>query len=58
VWSDLGEVRDAVEALWTRHEALTAKGIIAPHVFCRGGGQPIKWRSDTSTGPACRKRSR
>jgi integrase len=25
-----------------RTEALTAKGIIAPHLFCRGGGQPIK----------------
>ncbi|MEP7304165.1 MAG: hypothetical protein ABJA98_01480 [Acidobacteriota bacterium] len=36
------EVRAAVDALWTRHEALVAKGIIRPYVFCRGGGQPIK----------------
>ena len=41
-YRELVEVDAAIEALWTRHEALTAKGIIAPHVFCRGGGQPIK----------------
>lgn len=29
-------MRDAVEALWTRQEALTAKGIIAPHRVLSG----------------------
>jgi integrase len=41
-YRDLIEVKDAIDVLWARHEALTAKGILAPHVFCRGGGQPIK----------------
>ena len=41
-YRELVEVTAAVEALWARHEALMAKGIIAPHLFCRGGGQPIK----------------
>ena len=31
-YRELVEVTAAVEALWARHEALTAKGIIAPHV--------------------------
>ncbi|MET0214195.1 MAG: tyrosine-type recombinase/integrase [Vicinamibacterales bacterium] len=41
-YRDLVEVRGAIDALSARDEALKAKDIIAPHVFCRGGGQPIK----------------
>ena len=41
-YAELVEVREAVEALWARHEALARKGIISPLVFCRGGGQAIK----------------
>ena len=41
-YRDLVEVRGAIEALWARQEALKEKGILAPHVFSRGGGQPIK----------------
>ena len=40
-YRDLVEVRGAIQALWIR-QALKAKGIIAPHLFCRGGGQAIK----------------
>ena len=29
-------------ALWARHEALAARDIISPRLFCRGGGQAIK----------------
>ena len=39
---DLVEVSNPVEALWARHEAPKEQGILAPHVFFRGGGQPIK----------------
>ena len=38
----LDDVREAIETLWTRHQALAERGILSPYVFCRGGGQPIK----------------
>lgn len=41
-YAALLEVRDAIDALWTRHQALAQRGILSPFVFCRGGGQPIK----------------
>ena len=41
-YAELLEVKAAVDALWARHAALEAKGIISPLVFCRGGGQAIK----------------
>ena len=30
-YAELTDVRDAIKALWTRHEALHAKNILAPH---------------------------
>ena len=41
-YGELLEAREAIDALWARHEALEQQGIISPLVFCRGGGQPIK----------------
>ena len=41
-YAALDEVRDAIDALWTRHQALAERGILSPFVFCRGGGQPIQ----------------
>jgi integrase len=40
-YGELTEVRDAIEILWARHQALAQENIIAPQLFCRSGGQPI-----------------
>jgi len=41
-YAALTEVRDAIDALWIRHQALAERGILSPFVFCRGGGQRIQ----------------
>ena len=49
-YADLVEVVAAVEGLWARHEALKARSIVSPLVFCRRRGQAVKtfwkrWRT-------------
>jgi integrase len=46
-YGELTEVREAIDVLWARHEALEKEGLIRPRLFVRGGGQPVL---------SCRKR--
>jgi hypothetical protein len=41
LYGELTEVREAIDVLWARHEALEKEGFISPRLFCRSGGQPI-----------------
>ena len=43
-------MKAAVDGLWARHEALAAKGILTPLVFCRRNGQAIRtfWKRWTT----------
>ncbi len=41
-YAELTEVREAIDVLWARHQALEQAGIIPPLVFVGGGGQPVK----------------
>jgi integrase len=40
-YGEIDELVAAVEGLWARHEALAARGILTPLVFCRRKGQRI-----------------
>ncbi len=49
-YAELDELREAIEGLWLRHQALERAGILTPLVFCRQKGQPIltfwkRWRA-------------
>jgi integrase len=41
-FAELVEFREAIDALWQRHEALAEQGVITPLVFCRRKGQRIR----------------
>ena len=50
LFSELEEVKAAIDGLWARHEALAEQGILTPLVFCRRQGQRVhtfwkRWRT-------------